>query len=61
MKLGAFVEDLSSFAHMESVHPEHHKLPEPFPSHSDEVVEFLYVDNLCKSSCRSKSPSEIFR
>ena len=24
-------------------HPVHHKLPEPFPSHSDEVVEFLYI------------------
>ena len=24
-------------------HPEPHKLPEPFPSHSDEVVEFLYI------------------
>jgi len=24
-------------------HPVHHKLPEPFPSHSDEVVKFLYI------------------
>ena len=24
-------------------HPEHHKLPEPFPSHIDEVVKFLYI------------------
>lgn len=34
---------------MESVHPEHHKLPEPFPSHSDEV-EDVYGESILKQS-----------